>query len=135
MGSIKIFGEMPLLFLLISLMSLELSEQCDPTPQPPPPPPAGACQFDQWGQWSVCSATCGGGQRARVRTATIHSLCNGPPCAGDVTSFEVCNTNACEACDEVIAEQEFDAGKWELINGEPPKWEFQCENAICQTSK
>merc|ERR1712241_912573 len=118
MGSIKIAGDMRLLFLLFSLLSLKISEQCEPVTQPPPPPGPQGCTYDVWGQWTTCSRTCGGGMQARVRTVSIHAECNGADCAGEVTSSQVCNTEACEACDAVAQVQEYNLGMWKEINGQ-----------------
>ncbi|XP_019904855.2 hemicentin-1 isoform X2 [Esox lucius] len=49
-----------------------------------------------WQAWGDCSASCGGGERTRVR------LCNNPsaskqghPCPGDFTQLSRCNSQAC----------------------------------------
>ncbi|XP_013418821.1 A disintegrin and metalloproteinase with thrombospondin motifs adt-2 isoform X2 [Lingula anatina] len=46
--------------------------------------------WNDWGQWSGCSATCGGGTRTRTRTCPT-----GQNCAGDSSQTEGCNANAC----------------------------------------
>jgi len=53
-------------------------------------------QWSEWGAWSACTATCGGGQQTRTR------LCNNPApsgggsdCAGDSQQTQACNTDAC----------------------------------------
>ncbi|KAI1891477.1 hypothetical protein AGOR_G00144220 [Albula goreensis] len=60
----------------------------------------GNCPVDgnwgPWQPWGECSASCGGGERTRVR------LCNSPPptnegrtCPGDSTQLSRCNVQAC----------------------------------------
>ncbi|XP_036375886.1 hemicentin-1 [Megalops cyprinoides] len=60
----------------------------------------GNCPVDgnwgPWQPWGECSASCGGGERTRVR------LCNSPPptnegrtCPGDSTQLSRCNAQAC----------------------------------------
>ncbi|XP_053178575.1 hemicentin-1 [Scomber japonicus] len=52
--------------------------------------------WGSWQPWGECSASCGGGQRTRVR------LCNSPspssggrPCPGDSSQLSRCNSQAC----------------------------------------
>ncbi|CAK6971319.1 hemicentin-1 [Scomber scombrus] len=52
--------------------------------------------WGSWQPWGDCSASCGGGQRTRVR------LCNNPspssggrPCPGDTSQLSRCNSQAC----------------------------------------
>ncbi|XP_044055859.1 hemicentin-1 isoform X2 [Siniperca chuatsi] len=52
--------------------------------------------WGSWQPWGECSASCGGGERTRVR------LCNSPfpsnsgrPCPGDSSQLSRCNTQAC----------------------------------------
>lgn len=53
-------------------------------------------KYSEWGGWSSCSVTCGGGTRSRNRTCT-----NPPPqfggqeCSGDSENSESCNTENC----------------------------------------
>ena len=52
--------------------------------------------WSDFGEWSECSVTCGGGMRERARTCT-----NPPPayggmdCVGDNKEVETCNTQGC----------------------------------------
>ena len=53
-------------------------------------------QWTDWVMWSVCTATCGGGQRTRQRS------CQNPPpifggadCVGEATQAEDCNVDPC----------------------------------------
>ena len=52
---------------------------CEPEPPPPPPP----CVVTSWGEWSVCSASCGGGTQIRTNN-----------CGGN--EGRVCNTQSCQ---------------------------------------
>ncbi|CAK0903925.1 unnamed protein product, partial [Prorocentrum cordatum] len=61
-----------------------------------PPCPAADCAWGGWSPWSLCTATCGGGQRSRAREeATV----GGKPCAKPHHSavIEACGTGPCEA--------------------------------------
>uniref|UniRef100_A0AAQ6AQU4 Uncharacterized protein n=1 Tax=Amphiprion ocellaris TaxID=80972 RepID=A0AAQ6AQU4_AMPOC len=54
-----------------------------------------------WQPWGECSASCGGGERTRVRLCNSPSPSNGGrPCPGDSTQLSRCNTQACpgKAC-------------------------------------
>ncbi|VDK52412.1 unnamed protein product, partial [Cylicostephanus goldi] len=56
------------------------------------PPPALQPQWSNWGPWSSCSASCGGGVSYRVR------LCKDPCntcCVGVATESSTCNTQPC----------------------------------------
>ncbi|KAK6753200.1 hypothetical protein RB195_012659 [Necator americanus] len=48
-------------------------------------------EWGLWGEWAVCSATCGGGERSRLRA------CYGGNrrCSGSSVQTESCNTNEC----------------------------------------
>ena len=56
--------------------------QPDPV-EPPPPPPPPPCVVTSWGEWSVCSASCGGGTQIRTNN-----------CGGN--EGRVCNTQSCQ---------------------------------------
>uniref|UniRef100_A0A3Q1B6M5 Hemicentin-1 n=1 Tax=Amphiprion ocellaris TaxID=80972 RepID=A0A3Q1B6M5_AMPOC len=49
-----------------------------------------------WQPWGECSASCGSGERTRVRLCNSPSPSNGGrPCPGDSTQLSRCNTQAC----------------------------------------
>ena len=56
-----------------------------------------------WGNWGICSLTCGGGVQDRSRTCT-----NPPPafggaqCVGPSRSTRLCNDNPCPGNDKTI---------------------------------
>lgn len=47
-------------------------------------------RWSQWGSWSGCSATCGGGRQSRSRQCR-----NGNTCAGPAIIYRDCNTQTC----------------------------------------
>ena len=52
--------------------------------------------FDEWGNYSECSATCGGGNQMRMRTCTNPVPQNGgKPCMGAHSESRECNTQPC----------------------------------------
>uniref|UniRef100_A0AC34G1I2 Uncharacterized protein n=1 Tax=Panagrolaimus sp. ES5 TaxID=591445 RepID=A0AC34G1I2_9BILA len=65
-----------------------------PAPPPPPPPVVSSPQWNNWGGWSFCSATCGGGYRTRTRTC--NTQCSVCQCQGPSTAQEGCNTQPCQ---------------------------------------
>jgi len=53
------------------------------------------CQWGGYGQWSQCSATCGGGTRSRTRDVLIRKSKGGRSCSGSRTQYSQCNTQPC----------------------------------------
>ncbi|CAJ1060969.1 hemicentin-1 [Xyrichtys novacula] len=52
--------------------------------------------WGSWQPWGDCSASCGGGERSRVRLCNNPSPSNsGRPCPGDSSQLSRCNTQAC----------------------------------------
>ena len=53
--------------------------------------------WSDFGDWSECSAECGGGTQTRTRTCTNPAPANGgADCEGDSTETRDCNTDKCE---------------------------------------
>lgn len=50
--------------------------------------------WDEWSPWSLCSFTCGRGQRTRTRTCEP-PLHGGRPCDGPETQTRLCNIALC----------------------------------------
>ena len=53
------------------------------------------CVWGEYGDWSSCSDTCGGGSRTRTRSEATPASNGGDPCTGSATETETCNANAC----------------------------------------
>ncbi|XP_042370765.1 hemicentin-1 [Plectropomus leopardus] len=52
--------------------------------------------WGSWQPWGECSASCGGGERTRVRLCNTPSPVNGGrPCPGDSSQLSRCNAQAC----------------------------------------
>lgn len=52
--------------------------------------------FDEWGNYSECSVSCGGGNQMRTRTCTNPVPQNGgQPCVGAHSETKECNTQPC----------------------------------------
>ena len=53
--------------------------------------------WSDFGEWSECSVTCGGGIKERTRTCTNPPRAyGGLDCVGDNKEEEACNTQACK---------------------------------------
>lgn len=59
------------------------------------PPRTIDCAFMDWGEWTSCSTTCGGGWQAQMRRVRQHSEHGGRPCTGVMRRVAPCNTHAC----------------------------------------
>ena len=53
------------------------------------------CVWGDYGEWSTCTATCGGGTRTRKRPEATPASNGGDPCIGSTTETEDCNLEAC----------------------------------------
>lgn len=56
------------------------------------------CVWTPWGQWDVCTRTCGGGMQARSRSILEQERHGGKPCEGDPQEMQGCNMEACPIC-------------------------------------
>ena len=70
---------------------LEVIEECNPYKCP---------MWTQWGEWTQCSKTCGGGNQKRKRVCEVpqlkYSLAKKfSVCPGDDTESKKCNNNPC----------------------------------------
>ena len=53
------------------------------------------CVWGEYGEWSTCSATCGGGTKTRTRPEATPASNGGAPCTGSATETGACNPDAC----------------------------------------
>ncbi|XP_066275444.1 fibrillin-2-like [Branchiostoma lanceolatum] len=54
--------------------------------------PPRNCQWQNWGPWSACTATCGNsGLRTRTRGKAVEAFCGGVRCSGNSYDQEACN--------------------------------------------
>ena len=53
------------------------------------------CVWDEWGKWSTCSKTCGGGDQTRTRMIKQKEEFLGAPCAGDMSETRSCAIDQC----------------------------------------
>jgi len=54
-----------------------------------------ACKWGDWGQWTNCSKTCGGGGAERARAKAELAQFGGRDCVGSDMESQTCNTQAC----------------------------------------
>ena len=53
------------------------------------------CEFDEWEEWTQCTATCNGGTRFRTRGIKVAAAYGGAECDGDIKEEETCNNQPC----------------------------------------
>ena len=53
------------------------------------------CQWEQFGNWSTCSESCGGGIQSKVRAIKTLAQHNGMECTGNATQQRSCNNQPC----------------------------------------
>ena len=53
------------------------------------------CVWSQFGNWSECSKTCGGGKKTSKRKIITEAIGGGKDCDGDNTKVESCNEQPC----------------------------------------
>ena len=53
------------------------------------------CQWGEWGDFTSCSKTCGGGEQSRNRTVSQEAMNGGAPCVGSYTNTQTCNEDGC----------------------------------------
>eukprot|EP00928_Gymnodinium_smaydae_P095393 TRINITY_DN819_c3_g1_i1.p1 TRINITY_DN819_c3_g1~~TRINITY_DN819_c3_g1_i1.p1 ORF type:complete len:1040 (+),score=62.87 TRINITY_DN819_c3_g1_i1:250-3369(+) len=54
------------------------------------------CQWDDWQSWSMCSRSCGGGKRYRIRAVKVVPEYGGNLCRGTTREQWSCHTNPCK---------------------------------------
>ena len=53
------------------------------------------CEWDAFGSWSQCSASCGGGRQSRSRVIKVNATVGGQPCEGPKTQSRSCSSIPC----------------------------------------
>ena len=53
------------------------------------------CELLEWGEWSQCSRTCGGGRQVRVRSFTIPPVGDTVFCDESLSEIRDCGTDNC----------------------------------------
>jgi len=53
------------------------------------------CVWDEWGNWGICSTTCGGGVSHRTRVVEKEAVNGGDQCHGDEDQEEACHQEPC----------------------------------------
>ena len=53
------------------------------------------CVWDQWGEWSKCTKTCGMGSNSRNRSIAIEASNGGMDCSGETDMTMSCNEGEC----------------------------------------
>jgi len=61
------------------------------------------CVLSEWGYWTECSKSCGGGEKSHTRTILTPAKNGGEGCVGTVAESAACNEQACNAdCDKDV---------------------------------
>ncbi|CAE7490085.1 adt-1 [Symbiodinium sp. CCMP2592] len=66
-------------------------------------------RLSEWGQWTRCSATCGGGVRASLRRVEKEADYGGLPCVASLRKTETCNMQPCERSQDCVVSE---WGRW-----------------------
>jgi len=85
------------------------------------------CELSDWGMWTDCSATCGGGYRAALRHVARHAGVAGRPCDGVLRRTVQCATEPCKEQDHCI----MDSWKsWEGCDAGSPRQRFRSREVL-----
>ncbi|CAD7936456.1 unnamed protein product [Amoebophrya sp. A120] len=76
---------------LKEIQSCNTGHVCDPPPGPAPID----CLLEEWSDWSVCTAKCGGGVTKRHRKIATFPDFGGKGCDGELEQVEMCNEHLC----------------------------------------
>lgn len=58
------------------------------------------CEWNDWGEWGPCSASCGGGKHIRTRTVATPAMNGGKECGIDSDESESCHDDPCQSEDD-----------------------------------
>ena len=73
---------------------LTMTRYCNKQACAPAKPVSKDCTLGEWGDWSPCNVTCGGGQQSRSRSVIQPAVGEGK--CGPVSQIQKCNTNVCD---------------------------------------
>merc|ERR1719352_923319 len=57
---------------------------------------ANDCQYDEWEEWTKCTAPCDGGQTMRTRKVLREAISPGKACEGNLEETMACNEECCD---------------------------------------
>jgi len=63
--------------------------------------PVVDCLLAIWGEWTKCTATCGGGQHSRNRDIVQHPANGGTPCESALSEMQECAIQPCNGAEPV----------------------------------
>jgi len=55
------------------------------------------CVMSDWGEWTTCTAACGGGTQTRMRSVLTQAAHGGEPCPEETSVSNQCNMQSCDA--------------------------------------
>ena len=53
------------------------------------------CEWSSWGEWTLCSVTCGLGVKTSTRSISKLALYGGKDCEGNYITTESCSMDSC----------------------------------------
>ena len=53
------------------------------------------CVWGEYGEWTTCTKSCGGGEKTRSRPKATEASNGGKECQGESTKTVICNQNRC----------------------------------------
>ena len=59
------------------------------------------CEWDDFGEWGACSATCDGGKQERSRSILVNETLGGNPCVGNTLQSRTCNSFPCPSKNDI----------------------------------
>ena len=65
------------------------------------------CAWDEFGDWSSCDKTCGGGEQFRERTVLTEAQNGGQNCSGEGREVKACNVHNCAGTKFYTHENDF----------------------------
>ena len=60
------------------------------------------CKWGPWDAWKLCTKTCGGGSRTKMRKIVQLAVYGGEQCNGSNIETEICNEQICPGRNEFV---------------------------------